>query len=75
MVVAKWHSSRTPELEECVSPWETGGRYCLWNRAVLPELRREITGAYFNVSFSAAVIEFAYPSPIAEAWKHEAAGQ
>ncbi len=73
VIVTNWHSSSTPEPEECVRPWETGGMYCLWNQAILPELRREATGAYFNISFSAAVIELSYRSPVVEAWNGQPA--
>jgi len=73
VIVTNWHSPTTPEPEECVRPWETGGMYCLWNQAILPELRREATGAYFNISFSAAVIELSYKSPVVEAWNGQPA--
>ena len=46
--------------------------YCLWNQAVIPTLSRETTGQYFNVSFSAPVIEFSFASPEIEQWNGQA---
>lgn len=68
VIITPWHSSTSAELEEVLKPWEEGARYCLWNQAILPSLKRETTGEYFNVSFSAPVIEFSYPSPEIESW-------
>jgi hypothetical protein len=35
---------------------------------ILPDLKRKATGEYFNIDFSAPVIEFSYASPILEPW-------
>lgn len=68
VVVTRWHSPDSAELEEVHHPWVEGARYCLWNQAILPELKRETTGQYFNIGWSAPVIEFDYPSPNIEPW-------
>ena len=44
------------------------GDYCLWNQAIVPALTRKATGRYFNIDFSAPVIQFAYESPVLESW-------
>jgi len=60
VIVTEWHSSELAEIQEVSRPWERGGHYCLWNQAILPALRRKATGKYFNIDFSAPVIEFTY---------------
>ena len=73
MIVTEWHSSELAEIREVNRPWEIGGHYCLWNQAIQPELTREATGKYFNVAFSAPVIEFTYESPVLESWNGQPA--
>jgi hypothetical protein len=60
VIVTDWHSSELTEIREVNCPWERGGHYCLWNQAILPTLTRKETGKYFNIDFSAPVIEFTY---------------
>ncbi|HEY4050972.1 MAG TPA: hypothetical protein VGM27_29260 [Acidobacteriaceae bacterium] len=73
MVVTRWHSSESAEIEEVRRPWEEGAKYCLWNQAVLPTLRRAATGQYFNIEWSKPVIEFDYPKPALEPWNGQPA--
>ena len=74
VIVAGIHSPVSAEITEVLRPWESGGFYCLWNQAILPELRREARGKFLNVNqFAAPVIEFSYPSPIAEPWNSQPA--
>lgn len=73
VIVTRWHSATSVVLEEVHHPWEEGDRYCLWNRSIVPELKRETTGEYFNISFAAPVIEFTYPSPYVEPWNGQPA--
>src|ERR1700683_2452006 len=69
VIVTNRHSRESAELQEMGRPWEQGGDYCLWNRAILPELRRRSTGEHFNIDLSEPVIEFSYASsPIIELW-------
>jgi hypothetical protein len=68
VIVTRWHSAESAELEEVNNPWEDGSTYCLWNQAILPRLRRIATGKYFNIDSSLPVIEFAYPTPVVEPW-------
>lgn len=72
VIIAKWHSSESNRLLEVDEPWSAGGTYCLWNQAVLPDLSREKTGKYFNVSFAAPVIQFTYSTSM-EPWNGRAA--
>jgi len=71
--VVEWHSTEFSEVKEVDCPWEQGGSYCLWNRAIIPTLSRRLTGKYFNIEFSAPVIEFSYGSPRAEPWNGQPA--
>lgn len=71
VVVTRWHSSESADIEDVQRPWESGAKYCLWNQAILPRLNREATGRYFNVDSSLPVIEFDYPSPSLEPWNSQ----
>ena len=73
MIVTEWHSSELAEIQEVSCPWERGGHYCLWNHAILPALTRKATGKYFNIDFSAPVIQFTYESPVLESWNGQPA--
>ena len=73
IIVTPWHSSESDNLEEVNHPWETGERYCLWNRAILPTLKRRATGKYFNIDLSEPVIEFDYPPPTLVPWNGQPA--
>jgi hypothetical protein len=73
VIVTRWHSSESGEIEEVLNPWETGGHYCLWNRAVLPELKRRAGEKHFSIDFSALVIEFSYEFPLVEPWNGQPA--
>lgn len=73
VVVTRWHSADSAEPEEVLRPWDEGAVYCLWNQAILPTLRRNATGRYFNVDPSLPVIEFSYPAPNLEPWNHQPA--
>jgi len=73
VIVTPWYSSVSVEIEEVMIPWENEGHYCLWNRTILPELKRKTTGKHFNIEFSAPVIEFSYPSPVVEPWNGQPA--
>src|ERR1700719_1957924 len=73
VIVTEWHSSELAEIQEVNRPWERGGHYCLWNQAILPALTRKATGKYFNIDFSAPVIEFTYESPGLESWNGQPA--
>jgi hypothetical protein len=74
VIVAERHSRVSAEITEVLRPWESRGFYCLWNQAILPELRRKATGKCFNVDqLSTPVIEFSYPSPTAEPWNAQPA--
>jgi len=73
VIVTEWHSSELAEIQEVSRPWERGGHYCLWNQAILPALTRKMTGKYFNIDFSAPVIEFTYESPVPESWNGQPA--
>jgi len=73
VIVTEWHSSELAEIQEVSRPWERGGHYCLWHQAILPALRRKATGKYFNMDFSAPVIEFTYESPVLESWNGQPA--
>jgi hypothetical protein len=68
VIVTEWHSSKSAEIEAVIRPWERGGMYCLWNQEILPALSRDATGQFFNISFTAPVIEFSYASPKIELW-------
>jgi hypothetical protein len=68
VIVTEWHSSKSAEIEAVIRPWERGGMYCLWNQEILPALSRDATGQFFNISFTAPVIEFSYASPEIELW-------
>ena len=73
VIVTEWYSSELAEIQEVNRPWERGGHYCLWNQAILPALARKATGKYFNIDFSAPVIEFTYESPVLESWNGQPA--
>jgi hypothetical protein len=64
IIVTKWYSTKSAEIEEVACPWENGGMYCLWNRAILQKLKRHQTGKHFNVEFAAPVIEFSYDAAL-----------
>jgi hypothetical protein len=68
VIVTKWHSSESAEIEDIHSPWERGEKYCLWNQSILHSLKRRATGKYFNIDSSEPVIEFEYPAPRLEPW-------
>jgi len=68
VVVTRWHSSESAEIEEVHRPWEEGTKYCLWNQAILPTLRRATTEQYFNIDWSEPAIEFDYPKPVPQLW-------
>jgi hypothetical protein len=73
VVVTDVHSSESAEIHDVIRPWERRGIYCLWNQAILPNLKRSETGKYFNIDFSAPVIEFSYEPPALEPWNGQAA--
>lgn len=73
VIVTRWHSSDSADLEEEHHPWDQGAQYCLWNQPILPTLKREATGKSFNVDSSEPVIEFDYPSPNLEPWNGQPA--
>ncbi len=73
VIVTDWHSSELSEIRELNRPWERGGHYCLWNQAILTALTRKASGKYFNIDFSAPVIEFTYESPLLEPWNGQPA--
>ncbi|MGA3134472.1 MAG: hypothetical protein ABSC88_00615 [Terracidiphilus sp.] len=73
VIVTEWHSSESAEVQEVSRPWEKGGAYCLWNQSIIPALSRKATGKYFNIDFSAPVIEFSYASPRVEPWNGQPA--
>jgi len=73
VVITRWHSSESDNLEEVANPWEAGAQYCLWNQAILPTLRRRASGKYFNIDWSEPVIEFNYPAPALEPWNGQPA--
>ena len=73
VVVTRWHSDESAELEEVHNPWDKGAKYCLWNQAILPKLRRNVTGKYFNIDSSLPVIELVYPAPVLEPWNGQPA--
>ena len=73
IVVTRWHSSESDNLEEVHNPWEAGEKYCLWNQAILPTLRRRATGNCFNIDWSEPVIEFFYPAPALQPWNGQPA--
>ena len=73
VIVTRWHSADSAAPEEAHHPWETGEKYCLWNQAILPTLKRRATGKYFNIDPSEPVIEFDYPSPALEPWNGQPA--
>jgi len=73
VIVTEWHSSELAEIQEVNRPWERGGHYCLWNQAILPALTRKATGKYFNIDFSAPLIQFTYASPVLESWNGQPA--
>jgi hypothetical protein len=73
IVVDKY--SKTEAIEEVLRPWEQkGGNYFLWNRALLPALRRQFIrveperASYYGIDHSLPLIEFLYPSPTQEPW-------
>jgi hypothetical protein len=69
VIVTHWYSAETSVIEEVCSPWEDGGNYCLWNQAILPELKRRQTGDRFSIDFSTPVIQFSYASsPVLQPW-------
>lgn len=68
VVVSEWRSSMSSEIKAVTRPWENGETYCLWNQEILPALSREANGDYFNISFSAPVIEFSYANSVGEPW-------
>lgn len=72
-VVILPRDSSKNELIEVPHPCKVGGLYCLWNQALLPELKRKYVpesdrGPYFTVDLSLPVIELSYPSPEQELW-------
>lgn len=71
VIVARWHSSESAEIEDVAKPWENSGHFCLWNQAILPSLKRGITGQYFNVNHSEPVIEFSYESLSPALWNRQ----
>ena len=73
VVVTRWHSSESDNLEEVREPWEYGEKYCLWNQAIILDLKRRATGKYFNIDWSEPVIEFSYPAPTLEPWNGQPA--
>jgi|SRR5579863_6932672 len=70
VIVTNW----TSELEEALEvqdPCSQGGWYCLWNQALLPNLKRRfvpdsIKGPYYRVDSALPTIEFSYPAPVQE---------
>jgi hypothetical protein len=48
VLITRWHSGESAELEEVHNQWEQGVKYCLWNQAILPKLRRQATRQYFK---------------------------
>lgn len=73
VIVAEIHSPVSAEIAEVLHPWESRGHYCLWNQAILPELKRKASGAFFNIDQVSPVIEFSYPSPTGEPWNGQPA--
>jgi len=73
VIVTEWHSLESADIQEVQQPWEKGGSYCLWNQAIIPTLSRRASGKYFNIEFSAPVIEFSYASPQVEPWNGQPA--
>ncbi len=73
VIVTEWYSLELAEIKEVSRPWERGGNYCLWNQAILPTLRRKVTGKHFNIDFSEPVIQFTYESPLLEPWNGQPA--
>ena len=73
VIVTQWYSLESAEIEEVTEPWECGGHYCLWNRAILPELKRRAGEKHFSIDSSALVIEFSYESRLAEPWNGQPA--
>ena len=42
VIVTEWHSPISSEVQAVIQPWASGGMYCLWNQAILPDLKRRL---------------------------------
>lgn len=73
VIITRWHSANSAELEEVQRSWEQAETYCLWNQAILPTLKRKPTGKYFNIDWAEPVIEFSYNPPALEPWNDQPA--